>query len=304
MNILVTSTSFQDNEGEHKNLLEKTFTSVDYLRGPLSEEELLKVQWNKYDGVVCGDDEYSSTVLKELEQANVKVLSKYGVGLDKVDLNAAKAREIKVVNCLGINHETVAEHVFALLLSYAKNIPYSFKETGAGRWSRKTGFDLKQKSLLILGLGKIGKEVAKRAKAFNIRVSFYDPYVASCEGMNKVESLRDLFLFDIISIHVPLNESTRNLLNVENLKTSKDLILVNTSRAHIVNKSGLESLLNTGEIRAYLTDVWYEEPCLEDDPLLRLENIFITPHIASRTIDNVEKQGLMSVHNLIKELNI
>ncbi len=302
MNILVTSTSFQDNPGKHRNLLDSNVSTIDYLRGPLSKDELLKVDWTKYDGVICGDDEYTSEVLSELKKSGVSVLSKYGVGLDKVDLKSASELGIKVVNCLGINHETVSEHVFALLLNYAKNISYSLEETSQGRWSRKTGFDLKEKSLLVLGLGKIGKEVVRRAKAFNMNVFYYDPFVEGLDGVERVTSLEDLSKFRMISVHVPLNDSTRGLLNTNNLSTAKDLVLINTSRAHVVCKDALANLISTNKLEAYLTDVWYEEPCSEDDLMLKTEKIYVTPHIASRTIDNVEKQGLMSVQNLLREL--
>ena len=121
MKILVTTTSFQDTPGKHHALLmSKNFTLV-YMRGPLSEEDLMSIDWN-YDGIIMGDDEYTHKVIKIAKMGGLKILSKYGVGLDKVDLIAAKEFDIVVKNCPGLNYTTVAEHVIALLLAFNKNI--------------------------------------------------------------------------------------------------------------------------------------------------------------------------------------
>lgn len=306
MKILVTSTSFQDAPGKHHFLLAERVKGgkVDYLRGPLTEAQLLEVNWD-YDGVICGDDQYSEAVLKVAKQGGLKILSKYGVGLDKIDLVASKNLGIEVRNCLGVNHETVAEHTMALMLAYIKNIPMGVSATKKGKWLRTTNTELKGKTLLILGLGRIGKEVAKRAVAFGMKVVAFDKYFdqqfADQWGIAKQKTLEvGLSGFDFISLHCNLDSSTRGLLDNEffkRLATSKP-ILINTARAELVDRAALRDALKEGWIKSYLTDVWYEEPIQPSEPLKDLDNIFITAHVGSRTIENVEQQGSMSVNNL------
>ena len=121
LKILVTTTSFQDSSGSHHELLKKQPWEVDFLRGPLKENELINIVQD-YDGILCGDDEYTDNVIKKGASGSLKVLSKYGVGLDKINLKSAKYHNIKVKNCPGINQSSVAEHVIALILTYEKNI--------------------------------------------------------------------------------------------------------------------------------------------------------------------------------------
>ncbi|HNT35500.1 MAG TPA: NAD(P)-dependent oxidoreductase, partial [bacterium] len=164
MRVLVTTTSYQDTPGPHHDLLRETGYEIVAKRGPLSESEMLALV-GEIDGLLCGDDAITRKVL-EKSLPRLKVLSKYGIGLDKIDLKAAEALGIPVCYTPGVNHTTVAEHCFGLMLCLYRNIPREDALVKSGKWKRITGHELFGKTLGILGLGRIGKEVAVRALAF------------------------------------------------------------------------------------------------------------------------------------------
>ncbi len=155
MKILLTSTSFHDTPGKHQELLKAQGFLIDTLRGPIFESDLIPIIKN-YDAVICGDDEYTRKVLTLGKGGNLKYISKYGVGLDKIDLVAAKELGIPVSNCPGVNQVSVAEHVLALLLSFEKNIHTQYQTVQNGSWKRRTGNEIFGRTIGIIGLGAIG----------------------------------------------------------------------------------------------------------------------------------------------------
>ncbi|MDC3032239.1 hypothetical protein OA257_01430 [Bacteroidota bacterium] len=162
MKILLTTTSFQDTPGKHHDLLNSQNWEIDSLRGPVNENVLLPII-HKYDGVICGDDEYTRKVIKLGKEGNLKVISKYGVGLDRIDLEAAREFDVKVTNVPGINHVSVSEHVLALLFTFSKNIHHQYNSVQNGSWKREIGYEINGKTLGIIGLGAVGKELAKKS---------------------------------------------------------------------------------------------------------------------------------------------
>ncbi len=309
MKILLTSTSFQDTPGIHQEKLYGAGLEIDTLRGPLKESVLLPIIAD-YDGIICGDDEITEKVIKKGKEGKLKIISKYGIGLDKIDLNAAKEFDIPVTNCPGVNHVTVAEHVLALVLTYYKNIHLEYNITKSGGWKRLIGHEIYGKRIGMVGLGKIGKEVAIRMKAMGLKVFVYDPYLdmdfIKENGITAIDNLVDLIKkVEILSLNLPLNDNTMGIINRDILSNAnKDLVIVNTSRALIVNQQALIEALKSKTIQAYLTDVMDEEPMPENHPLLRFDNVLITPHIGSRTYESVQRQGLMAVDNLFNGLGI
>lgn len=307
MKILLTSTSFQDTPGDHQSLLNDQGFEVDTLRGPVKSDVLLPII-HQYDGVICGDDEYTREVLLAGKSGKLKVLSKYGIGLDKIDLDTASELGIVVTNCPGVNHTTVAEHVFALLLSFCKHIPEEIDHTRHGNWKRITGTEIWGKTMGIVGLGKIGKEVAIRAKAFGMHVHAYDIVADKAFNMQydiifhqKLESM--LPHCDIITLHAALNPSTRHIINASRFRQMKNgSILINTARGELVELNSLIENLDNGHLKAYLTDVLEVEPMKSDHPLRNYPNVYITPHIGSRTYESVVRQGIMAVENLLNQL--
>jgi D-3-phosphoglycerate dehydrogenase / 2-oxoglutarate reductase len=309
MKILLTSTSFQDTPGIHQDKLYNAGLEVDMLRGPLKENILLPII-AKYDGIICGDDEITKKVMEKGMGGKLKIVSKYGVGLDKIDLPAAKELQMPVTNCPGVNHITVAEHVIALLFTYYKNIHFEYNITKDGGWKRLIGHELYGKKIGIAGLGKIGKEVAKRVKALGFEVLVYDPFIDKIfineYGINVANSMEELVKdIEILSLNLPLTDKTKGLINKKLLISSNNkLVIVNTSRALIINQLDLISALTDNSINAYLTDVLEEEPMIENHPLLQFDNVIITPHIGSRTFESVQRQGMMAVENLFNGLKI
>lgn len=310
MKILLTSTSFQDTPGKHQELLNAQDFEIDTLRGPITESELLPII-KDYDAVICGDDEYTRKVLTLGKQGKLKFISKYGVGLDKIDLVAAEDLGIPVTNCPGVNQVSVAEHVLALLLTFEKNIHVQHQSTQQGSWKRWIGNEIFGKTIGIIGLGAIGKELAKRAHAFGLKVIAFDlhkdiSFLEEHPDVVFVEDLEQIYkLADFISLHVPHTKQTEHLINRDVIfnKFEKAPIIINTARGLLVEVDAIIEGLKLSKIRGYLTDVLAVEPISEAEKLKGVENVIITPHVGSRTYQSVERQGSMAVQNLIQMIN-
>lgn len=309
MKVLLTSTSFQDTPGKHQELLSNTGFSITNLRGPLSEEIMLQ-HISDYDALICGDDEITDRVLKLGAENKLVAISKYGVGLDKIDLLAAKKYNIPISNCLGVNHIAVSEHVIALLLTFYKNIHIENNITREGRWKRLIGHEVYGQNFGIIGLGSIGKEVAKRASAFGMNIFVYDKFIdlefiksSNIKVCNSLEELVESV--SIISLNLSLNYATKGIFSMNLMKNSvnKNTVLINTARAGLIDLETVIYGLENKILSAYLTDVLEKEPMVENHPLLKFENVIITPHIGSRTYESVERQGTMAVENLLNLLN-
>jgi D-3-phosphoglycerate dehydrogenase len=306
MKILLTTTSFQDTPGIHQEELKKLDFEVDYLRGPLKESVLLPIIEN-YDAIICGDDEITREVIVKGKSGKLKVISKYGIGLDKIDLEAAAEFKINVLNTPGVNHIAVAEHILALLFTYFKNIHLEYQITQNGKWDRLIGNEIYNKKIGILGFGRIGKELALRSEALGMNVIITDINIDFENKNNNYRFENNLEKMiadiDILALTLPLNSSTKGIINKELISNAKkNIVIVNTSRALIVDQDSLIYLLKSNKIRAYLTDVLETEPMIKNHPLLDFDNVIITPHIGSRTYESVQRQGLMAVHNLLKSI--
>jgi D-3-phosphoglycerate dehydrogenase len=308
LEILLTSTSFQDTPGLHQQLLEKQGFTITKLRGPVKENILLEII-HKFDGIICGDDEITREVIGKGANGKLRIISKYGIGLDKIDLEAAKDFNIPVTNCPGVNQITVAEHVFALLLSYIKNIIPENQIVQNQEWVRMIGYELNGKIIGVLGTGSVGKEVIKRSIAFGMKVIAFDKFkdedFAKQYDVTYTKTADELIAHaDIISLNLSLNAETDNIIGVKALSILKDgVIIVNTARAGLVNQQSILDGIKSHKIKAYLTDVLEEEPIVKNHPFLGNQNIVITPHIGSRTYENVVNQGTMAVENLLKFLS-
>jgi D-3-phosphoglycerate dehydrogenase len=307
--ILLTSTSFQDTPGAHQELLSRQGFKVKNLRGPLKEDSLLEII-DQFDGIICGDDEITRAVIKKGVGGKLKIISKYGIGLDKVDIEAAKEFNIPVTNCPGINQVTVAEHVFALLLTYIKNIIPEHEVVQNQKWVRLIGNELNGKTLGVFGTGNVGKEVIKRALAFGMNVIAFDKFLdkifAEKYGITYYETVDDVIkCSDIISLNLSLNAESSKIIGEVSLKSMKNgVIIVNTARAGLVDSQIIIEGINKGIIGGYLTDVLDEEPITPNHPFLGNKKIIITPHIGSRTYENVINQGSMAVENLLKYISL
>jgi D-3-phosphoglycerate dehydrogenase len=305
--ILLTTTSFQDTPGPHHKLLEETGWEIVTARGPLNEEDTLALVGD-IDGYICGDDAITRAVL-EKARPRLKVLSKYGIGVDKIDVEAATELGIPVCFTPGVNHTTVAEHAFTLLLALYKNLVQEVDYTRSGEWKRLIGHEIMGKRLGILGLGRIGKEVAIRARAFGLELAGYDIYwpeaFAEEYGIERMETADDLLVSsDIVSLHTNLSEETRDLINLQQLSRMKDgVIIINCARGELVSTDAIAHALKIGKVGGYGTDVLDQEPPPADHPLLKEPNCIVTPHIGSRTYESVVRQATAAVENLIRVMN-
>ena len=309
MKVLLTSTSFQDTPGKHHDALNQTGFEIDTIRGPVKEGELLPIIAN-YDGVICGDDHYTRKVIEKGKRGRLKVLSKYGIGLDKIDLVAAKELGIKVTNCPGANHMAVSEHIFAFILAFYKNIPDEINFTRIGEWERLIGHEIYGKKIGVAGLGRIGKEVLLRAKAFGLKLYAFDKYIdmdfINMHEVKVCDTLEDLFCkSNIVSLNMSLNDENSQCVNKNILEnhTNKGLLLINTARGELVDEKAIIYGINNKILSGYLTDVLEKEPMDKNHAFIKYNNILITPHIGSRTYQSVERQGLMALSNLTKYLS-
>ena len=300
--VLLTTTSFQDTPGVHHDLLAAANFELVRERGPLSEARMLELA-GQFDAYLCGDDALTRAVIQK-SLPRLKVISKYGIGLDKIDVKAATDLKVPVLFTPGVNHTTVAEHTFALMLAAVRNLVVEANHVAAGRWTRITGNEICGKTLAIVGFGRIGKEVAIRAKAFGLKVigygNYWDEDFARWHDISRVENFEDVLRqADIISLHTKLTPATRHLINAKNFPLiKKGAVIVNTGRGELVELSALVDALKSKHLLAYAADVLDQEPPPADHPLLALPNAILTPHIGSRTHESVQRQATAAVQNL------
>ena len=307
MKILLTTTSFQDTPGAHHDLLAQTGWEIIRARGPLNEADTLALVGDA-EGYICGDDAITRQVL-EKARPKLKVISKYGIGVDKIDVKSCTEFGIPVLFTPGVNHTTVAEHTFLLLLALEKNFLFHTDSTRSGGWKRKTGHELLDKTIGIVGLGRIGKEVVIRARAFGMNPIGFDIYwddkFAQEHGVKRASSLDEIYAAsDYISLHTNLTPETRGMINAMSfVKMKKGVLILNCSRGEVVNTDDMIAALKSGQVGGYGMDVLDKEPPPADHPLLKLPNVVCTPHIASRTYESVVRQATTSVKNLILAMN-
>ena len=243
----------------------------------------------------------------------LRVISNYAVGYNNIDVEAATERGIYVTNTPGILTDTTADCAFALLMAAARRIPEADRHVKAGRWIHAwgprmfIGSDVHGKTLGIVGLGRIGKAIARRGKGFDMRIVYSDytrmPEIEDelgAEFMGLDELLREA---DYVSLHVPLNDSTHHMIGERELSMMKETAyLINTSRGPVVDEDALYRALRDGAIAGAGMDVFEKEPINRNSPLLGLENIVVTPHIASASVETRTKMAVTAATNLVSVL--
>ncbi|RSK53259.1 phosphoglycerate dehydrogenase [Bacillus canaveralius] len=307
--ILITPKSFKNyKEHAHKLLHDQGYEIIENDSGrTLTEEEIIEAAQDNVVGIIIGVDPLPANVLNQCK--NLRAISKYGAGMDNIDLKRAEELGILVKNAMGTNSISVAEHAIGLMFAAARHLPTVSAGVKAYGWDRTIGFELTNKILGIIGGGQIGKEVAKRAAGLGMKVTIYDPYFKDQEFLEKYgihfeEELTEVLKeSDIISLHLPATEQTKGLINAETLKLMKPTaILINTSRGELVNESALYDALVNHEIAVAAQDVYSSEPPKQGDPLVALPNFILTPHIGAYTHEGVERMAMVSTENLIELL--
>ncbi|MDF2474353.1 MAG: phosphoglycerate dehydrogenase [Anaerocolumna sp.] len=306
MKILVTPTSMQPN---------KKSKALDKLRSfsnnlvfnptgkPLDEDALIDLL-KDCDGYIAGLDFVTNKVIDSCK--NLKAISRYGAGYDRVDIAAAKSKGILVANTPGVNAEAVGELAIGLILSTARKIPYLDSQTRSGGWVRSTGLELKGKTIGILGLGAIGKVVARCAQGLGMHIIAYDPFINAsyCQDNNiSVATFEEVISeSDVISLHLPLTPDTKHLINENAISRMKDnIILVNTSRGGIIDEEAAYQALKAGKMGGLGLDAFEMEPP-KCSPLFELNNVVVTPHNGAHTQEATENMAIASVDNLINLL--
>ncbi len=303
--ILITSTSFGKTDPLPLRVLEQSECEIimnPYDR-PLREEELIPLL-KGVDGVIAGLDNYTAVVLESTD--SLKVISRYGVGLNNVDLDAARRRGIMVTNTPDANTQAVADLTLGLLLAACRMIPQAHASMQAGKWERFMGYGVSEKNLGIIGLGRIGKAVAKRAAGFSMSIMAFDVNQdkSFARDMNiRFVSLDQLLAeADFVTLHCALDSTTRGLITARELGLMKQgSFLINTARGELVEEQDLYEALVSGRIAGAALDTYQEEPP-RHRPLLGLPNIVTTPHMGAYTREALLTMGLASVANLIRSL--
>lgn len=302
-NVLVTTRSFGKivpepmerlrKEGLHiLEWREETGLGIDDLREKVRQA----------DAWIIGNFKIDAGLLENAPR--LRVIAKHGVGVDNIDIPAATQKGILVTIAPGANDQAVADLTMGLLLSLTRKIPQADSSVKSGQWERFLGLSLPGKIMGIIGLGRIGQNVARRAKGFDMEILAYDPYLpegtAHKLGITQTDFVTLLRKSDVISLHAPLTPETERLIGERELSLMREgVLIVNTSRGKIIQEEPLYQALISGKVAGYATDVFEVEPPL-GSPLLRLSNVVATPHIGSYTRDGLGLLGEMVVDSVLK----
>lgn len=304
--VLVAARSFGDPVREPWLKLERAGCELipNDLGRSLREEEL-RARLGGVDALITGTDEVSERALQAADR--LKVISKHGVGLDGIDLEAARARGIVVTATPGAADHSVADMALALLLAVMRRLVTACTQTREGRWPKLIGGELQGKRLGIVGLGRIGRQVARRAMGFGMEVQAYDPLPdpdwAQRHGVRYVSLEELLRTSDVVSLHAPLTAETRRLLDAERLALLRPgAVLINTARGELVDEEALLACLREGRISGAGLDVFAVEPLPAGHPLLGMEQVVVSPHMASYTREALARMGEMAAENVLRVL--
>ena len=274
------------------------------------EIQNLKEQLKDVDGILLRTTRLDKEILQHCN--NLKIISRHGVGYDNVDLDFLNENKIALCITSTSNAVSVAEHVLSFFIYLTKNLSLSDSLVKEGNFEKRSQlpnfFELYKKKVLIIGFGRIGKEVAKRCLGFDMEVYVYDPFLDNEIIIRNqcipIEKNQGLAIADFITIHLPLNGDTKNFISQKELNVmKKNSILVNTSRGGIVNENDLCIALESKKIQGAGMDVFVSEPPESNHPFFKLDNILLTPHNAALTLECRERMSLEASQNIVFFLN-
>ncbi len=304
--VLIGSRSFGQAFPEHLQQLEAAGCEVipNGVGGRAYRAAELMEALQGVDGIITGTDELTAAVINAADR--LKTIAKHGVGLETIDLEAARQRGIVVSATPGTNHDSVADLTLALLLALARGVVKSHNDVARGGWKAFYGIELMGKTLGIVGLGRIGKAVAVRAQAFGMRIIAFDPYPdenwASEHNVTFVSLEELLAQADVVSLHAAAEMTAGPLIGPAQLAAMKPTaLLINTARGALVDETALATALRDRQIAGAGLDAFVDEPPL-GSPLLELDNVVFTAHLGGRTVDAQRKQGEMCLENLLRAL--
>jgi len=304
--VLVTPTSYAKNDPALRTTLDAAVGEVIYntTGRPLSAEELMPLLVN-LDGYIAGLDAITGEVIEVASE--LKVIARYGVGVDAVDLKAARQHGIIVTNTPGANSASVAELAVGLMLSLVRNIPQAVTATQSGEWPRLRGRLLSGKTIGLFGFGSIGKIAAGLLSGFDCYVIAYDPYpdseIAKHLGAVLVDKDELLSRSDLLSLHCPVLPETEGMVNETFLhKMKPGSFLINTSRGELIDENALYRALTSQHIKGAALDVFREQPPPTDHPLLNCPQVIATPHMGAHTDEATDAMGWGSLNNCLAVL--
>jgi D-3-phosphoglycerate dehydrogenase len=301
--ILITSPRLQPGDRSVKLLEEGGFEPIFWNgEGARSKEELIS-RLSDVDATIAANDKFTAEVMDAAPK--LKVISRTGVGYDAVDVPAATERGIAVCITPGANRHSVAEFAMAFMLQCSRLMLQNMSTIRKGQWTHHEGRELAGTTVGIVGFGTIGKEVAQRARAFEMKVLAYDPFqdTVFAEALDvSFVSLEQLVReSDFVTLHTFLNEATHHMINAERLAMMKaTAYLINTARGPIVDEDALYHALKEKKIAGAAMDVFAMEPLPADSPLLTVDNLYVTPHVAGSTVNSRYASALMAAENVLK----
>jgi D-3-phosphoglycerate dehydrogenase len=309
MRVLLSTTSFQDTPGKHHDILAQSGFEIVRERGPLTEARMMELVTANggFDGLLNGDDIITAKVI-DAAMPKLKVIAKYGIGLDSIDVKHATSKKLPVLFTPGVNETTVAEQTIGLMIALAKHFYPHIASTKAGGWKRKTGCELAGKTLGLVGVGRIGKETVKRAQAMGMKCiaygNYWDEEFAKQVGLERKATVEELLKeSDVVSLHTHVSDKTRGMINKSSIALMKDkALLVNTGRGALIVEQDVADACKSGKLWGYATDVLEIEPMKSPHIFQEIENIIVTPHIGSRTNESVQRQGVRAAANLVNFL--
>jgi D-3-phosphoglycerate dehydrogenase / 2-oxoglutarate reductase len=305
--VLCTPVSFGRKDASLRPSLEAAVAEVvsNPFGRPLTAAELRPLVTD-IDGYIAGVDEIDSSVIACARQ--LKIVSCYGVGFDHVDIAAATARGVLVTNSAGANSAAVAELTISLMLALARHLVMANDSVKSGKWPILDGISIMGKTVGLIGLGAIGREVSLRLKCFGCRLVAYDPFVAPDFAKNLGMSLLSLeevlSQADFLSLHVPVMGSTRGMVDKGFLEQMKDgAFLINTARGDLIDEEALWNALQSRRLRGVALDCFSKEPPDVSNQLLRLPQVIVTPHTGAHTDDALNRMGWTALQNCLAALN-
>lgn len=274
----------------------------------LEAEDILRYA-GKFEGTICGDDRYTAAVI-EACSPQLKVLSKWGTGIDSLDQEAAERFGVKIYRTPNAFTVPVSESVMGSMLCFARNLPWMDKAMKAGEWKKIPGHTLSESVLGVIGVGNIGKAVIRRARPFGMKILGNDivpiePDFIIEQGVEMTSLVDLLSRADYISLNTSLTPSAYHLINADTLRhVKKNAVLINASRGPVVHEEALIAALQEGRLRGAALDVFEEEPLPKDSPLMEMDNVMLSPHNTNSSPFFWERIHWNSIRNLLLGLDI
>lgn len=305
--VLVTPRSFGKTAPELRMEIEQAVGEVRYntTERPLTSLEL-REQMRDVDGLLAGLDEIDGAVFDDAPP--LRIVARYGVGYSNVDLVAAEMHGVIVTNTPGANSEAVAELTIGFMFSLGRSIPQHSAEVQSGSWRATSGIEIAGRTLGLIGLGRIGRQVGKRAQALGCHVIAFDPYIDDSDGdlagieLHSLQAiLRDC---DFLSLHLPLTKETENMVDERFLRQCRaGVFIINTARGELIDEQALTRALDDGRVAGAALDTLRHEPAEEGNRLVNHSQVIVTPHIGAHTAEATRAMGRSALEDLLAVLS-